>query len=130
VHSHRNKKEKQEALLPKPSPLEQLQYILISVIVHMTLTLSPTPLTCTDVFWHQCQELLDLVNYQSRQELWVSSVRLPRITVLGGGVLSTARLFAGNTVSIHETNPFGCADALSGQWPGVPPAYSRAPPVL
>jgi hypothetical protein len=68
-----------------------------------------------------CQELLLRVIYQSRQSHAKNS--------LFGRRCALHRHFsAGNTVSIHETSPFGCANALSGQWPGVPPAYSRAPP--
>jgi hypothetical protein len=80
----------------------------------MTVALSTSAsrvLTCTAP---RCQEFPLRVIYQSRQDRWVSSVRLPRITVLGGGQSLTAHLPAGNTVSIHETSPTGHVRPMAG----------------
>jgi hypothetical protein len=68
-----------------------------------------------------CQESPLLVIYQSRQSH-------AKNLLFGRRSDSAPPLLIRNTVPIHGTYPFGCADALSRQWPGVPPAYSRAPP--
>jgi hypothetical protein len=69
----------------------------------------------------QCQEFPLPVIYQSRQSYAKNSL-------FGRRSDSARPLLIRNTVPIHGTSPFGCAKALSGQWPGVPPAYSRGPP--
>jgi hypothetical protein len=91
----------------------------------MTLALTPSALTCTHVYSRaiapHCQELLLLVIYQSRQSHAKNSL-------FGRRSDSARPLLIRITVSVHDTKPFGCTKVLSGQWPGDPPAYERAPP--